>query len=113
MKKQKAHIARAWYDGTFDHNFSIYKALGAVNCIEAELYRTCCNESLRQAFSDLRNRFVFLFSMKGILWCKSFCKAKLSDLLHVSNMAPKDVHQSAILITQIVISKTNNGTYKL
>ena len=34
MKKQKAHIARAWYDGTLDHHFSIYKALGAISALK-------------------------------------------------------------------------------
>ena len=113
MKKRKAHIARARYEEKVDHQFSSYKALGEVDSIEAELHRRCCNASLRQAFSALRNRFVFLFSMKGILWCESLYKAELSDLLHVSNKAPKDVHPFAILIMQIAISKTNNGIYKL
>ena len=35
IKKQKAHIASALYDRTVDHHFCIYKALGAVNSIEA------------------------------------------------------------------------------
>ena len=67
MKKQKAHIARARYEEKADHQFSSYKALGEVDSIEVELHRRCCNASLRQAFSALRNRFVFLFLMKGIL----------------------------------------------
>ena len=59
---------------------------------------------------SLRHRFIFLFTMNGLLRGESVFKVELSDLFNLSIKQMDDIHNLSILtMLQMATGKTNRG----
>ena len=65
--------------------------------------------SNKAVHSSLRHRFIFLFTVNGLLRGESVFKAELSDLFNLSVKRKDDIHDLSILMLQMATGKTNKG----
>ena len=80
IKKRKVRINRRSYKKKFDNIFAPYTCVIEIVQIEQSLWDKGCTSNNVKVFCWLCLRFVFLFSLRGMLHCKSIFKAELSDM---------------------------------
>ena len=106
VKKRRNRVRSKNYEEKMNHEFAPYTVIKDVPRIEEALFEKGCHGGgMRSAFSWLRNRFCFLYTLNGILRTESLNKAELSDLCGICMQKPRDPHLLLLSIMQIATGK--------
>lgn len=99
VKSRAARQKKKTYQEKVESEFGPYKAVERYSEIEQELWLRSTEKSKMTTW--LRNRFVFLYSLSGILRAESLYRAELSDFLGICVKKVEDVHPLYVMITQV------------
>ena len=109
VKKRKVRIDRKLFKEKVDPALAPYACVVEIERIEEALWFKAHTGGLYTAFCWMRHRFVFLFSLRGLLRCESIFNAELSDLWGVDIPKFRDPHGMYVLLLQFAEGKTNKG----
>ena len=109
VKKRKVRIDRKLFKEKVDPALAPYACVVEIERIEEALWFKAHTGGLHTAFCWMRHRFVFLFSLRGLLRCESIFNAELSDLWGVDIPKFRDPHGMYVLLLQFAEGKTNKG----
>ena len=109
VKNRKERQKRKNFEEKVDNDSAALANPDSIIRLESWLYHDNKQAGARSVFGSLRNRFVFLHTVGGILRGESVYKAELSDLFGRQDKAAKDVHPYFVLVQQISTGKTNKG----
>lgn len=99
VKGRTARQKKQTYQEKVETEFGPYKAVERYRDIEQELWRRSSDTANMTTW--LRNRFVFLYSLSGILRAESLYRAELSDFLGIVVKKEEDIHPLYVMITQV------------
>jgi hypothetical protein len=109
VKARGPQQKRRNYVEKLDSNFAPYTVVDSIPRIERVFWDRGCKDTSRRfstSLSSLRNRYVFLQTVSGILRCESMMKAELSDLVYCSLKKDQDLHKMQLLILQIATGRS-------
>lgn len=101
IKARKPRINRKQYNEKLQTPFSPYSCVEDVTHIESELWNLGQDGNQKIGYASIRNRFVFLFTLSGILRCESVYRAEWCHMFNVIISPPSDPHDMNVMFLQM------------
>ena len=111
VKSRKSSMSRKNFKEKMDNHTAPMEAVQHIDAIEGAFFKNAIETTTggRAVHANLRDRFTFLATTKGLLRGETLYKCELSDIFRVLVKKESDPHPLFILIMQFETGKVNRG----
>ena len=107
VKERKNRQNKKNYKEKIDSNSSPMQSAEHTASLEEWFFNNAIGSGWTTIYASLRNRFTFLYTVKGILRGESMYKAELSDSFGIYVNSRREIHPFYLDVMQIATGKTN------